>query len=109
MLCLLLLPVAMSGQKVAVKTNILYDALLTPTLGVEAAMAPKWTFELNASLNAWAVDGHRWKQWMAQPEVRYWFCQRFLDILWVRILSAASIISAISTCRLNFSAQTFRF
>ncbi len=77
MLCLLLLPVAMSGQKVAVKTNILYDALLTPTLGVEAAMAPKWTFELNASLNAWAVDGHRWKQWMAQPEVRYWFCQRF--------------------------------
>ena len=52
----------MFGQKVALKTNVLYDALLTPTLGVEAGLAPKWTIEANASLNAWAVNDHRWKR-----------------------------------------------
>lgn len=77
LLWLTLLPLAAMGQKVAVKTNLLYDALLTPTVGVEVGLAPKWTVEANASLNAWAVNDHRWKQWMVQPEVRYWFCQRF--------------------------------
>lgn len=65
------------AQDVAIKTNILYDALLTPTLGVEVGVAPKWTLELNGSLNDWTVNNKNWKQWMVQPEARYWLCQRF--------------------------------
>lgn len=66
-----------TAQKVGLKTNLLYDALLSPTVGVEVGVAPKWTVDLSGTLNAWTVNDHRWKQWMVQPEGRYWFCQRF--------------------------------
>ncbi|MDE6854730.1 MAG: DUF3575 domain-containing protein [Muribaculaceae bacterium] len=65
------------AQNVGIKTNLLYDALLSPTVGVEVGVAPKWTVDLSGTLNAWTVNDHRWKQWMVQPEGRYWFCQRF--------------------------------
>ena len=65
------------GQDVALKTNLLYDAVLTPSIGVEVGVAPKWTIDLSGQLNAWKVNNHLWKQWVIQPEGRYWFCQRF--------------------------------
>lgn len=65
------------AQNVAVKSNLIYDALLTLDLGVEAKVAPQWTVELTGNLNDWAIDGHSWKQWNFQPEARYWFCQAF--------------------------------
>lgn len=65
------------AQGAALKTNLAYDALLTPSLGIEAQVAGRWTLELTGSLNAWAVDGRRWKQWSVQPEARYWLCQAF--------------------------------
>ena len=68
---------AANAQKVALKTNILYDALLTPDLGIEAKVAPQWTVELTGNVNFWKVNDRRWKQWNLQPEVRYWFCQAF--------------------------------
>ena len=68
---------ALRAQNVALKTNLLYDALLSPTLGVEVGLAPKWTMDLSGTLNAWTVNNKKWKQWMVQPEARYWFCQRF--------------------------------
>lgn len=68
---------AMRGQDVAIKTNLIYDALLTPNVAVEVGLAPKWTLDMSAAVNNWAVDDHRWKQWHFQPEARYWFCQRF--------------------------------
>lgn len=68
---------AARAQKVGLKTNLLYDALLSPTIGVEFAMAPQWTMDISGTLNNWPVNDHRWKQWMVQPEARYWFCQRF--------------------------------
>ena len=68
---------ATRAQHVALKTNLLYDALLSPTLGIEVGLAPKWSFDLSGTLNAWIVNDRRWKQWMVQPEARYWFCRRF--------------------------------
>lgn len=65
------------AQKVAVKTNIIYDALLTPNLGFEAKVAPQWTVELTGNVNLWTVNDRKWKQWSVQPEARYWFCQAF--------------------------------
>lgn len=67
-----------SAQKVALKTNIVQDALLDPNIGVEVGLAPKWTLDVTGQLNAWTIgDGHRWKHWLVQPEARYWFCERF--------------------------------
>lgn len=69
---------AADAQLVAAKTNIISDAFLNPSLGLEIGVAPKWTVELTGQLNAWTFSkGKRWKHWLAQPEVRYWFCQKF--------------------------------
>lgn len=65
------------AQDVAVKTNILSDVLISPSVSVEVPVAPKWTFEGTAQMNAWTVNGHNWKHWLVMPEGRYWFCQRF--------------------------------
>lgn len=77
LLMCLLAPAAARGQNVAVKTNLLYDATLTLNGGVEARLAPKWTLDVSANLNAWAINDHRWKHWLVQPEARYWFCDAF--------------------------------
>lgn len=65
------------AQDVALKTNMLYDALLTPSVGVEVGLAPKWTADVSGQINNWDVNNHLWKQWVIQPEARYWLCQRF--------------------------------
>ena len=65
------------AQNVAVKTNLLYDALLTPSLGVEFGLAPRWSFDLSGQFNGWTINQHKWKHWLVQPEFRYWFCEHF--------------------------------
>lgn len=65
------------AQEVGLKTNLINDALLSPNLGVEVGLAPKWTLDVTGEINAWTVDGHKWKHWFVQPEARYWFCERF--------------------------------
>lgn len=70
------LPIA--SQKVAVKNNFLYDLTATPNLGVEFCFAPKWTADISGNYNPIAFsDGKKWKHWIVQPEVRYWFCESF--------------------------------
>lgn len=67
-----------NAQNVDLKTNLLYDATLSPNLGIEFKLAPKWSLDLSGNLNAWTLkDGRRWKHWLAQPEARYWFCDCF--------------------------------
>lgn len=65
------------AQVVGLKTNLLYDALLSPTLGLEFGLAPKWSLDVSGTFNDWTVNNKNWKQWMVQPEARFWFCQRF--------------------------------
>lgn len=69
--------VGVHAQKAAIKTNLLYDALLNVNAGVEIGLAPKWTLDLSGNYNAWTIHDHKWKHWLAQPEARYWFCDRF--------------------------------
>lgn len=81
-LCILALLLAtftgVSAQKVAVKSNLFYDAFANINLGVEVAMAPKWTLDVSGDFNAWNRSHDRkWKHWLIQPEARYWFCDRF--------------------------------
>lgn len=66
------------SQKAALKTNLLYDATSTFNLGVEFGIAPKWTLDLSGNYNPWTFSGNRkMKHWLAQPEFRWWTCNRF--------------------------------
>ncbi len=73
-----LMPVKGPAQSVALKTNLVGDAALSPNLALEVGLAPKWTLDVSGQINFWTV-GHdnRWKHWVVQPEARYWFCERF--------------------------------
>lgn len=80
-LFLLLLLAATSGvygQKVALKSNLLYDLTGTINLGVEVGLSKKWTLDVSGNYNGWMMgDEARWKHWMVQPEARYWLCEKF--------------------------------
>ena len=66
------------AQKVALKSNLLYDATTTMNLGMELGLARKWTLDIPVNYNPWKPsDGKRLRHWGIQPEVRYWFCERF--------------------------------
>lgn len=65
------------AQDVALKTNLVGDALLSPNLALEIGLAPKWTLDISGEANLWKVKGHSWKHVAFQPEARYWLCQRF--------------------------------
>ncbi len=65
------------AQQIAIKTNALYLATATPNLGLEMALAPKWTLDLLVGYNPWVFsDNTKWKHWLVQPEVRYWLCEK---------------------------------
>ena len=75
---LLLISFSASAQKIAVKTNLLYDVTTTLNLGAEVRLAPKWTLDLSGNYNPFNLgDDKKMKHWMAQPEARYWFCEAF--------------------------------
>lgn len=69
---------AIRAQQVAVKTNLLYDAMLNINGGIEVGLAPRWSLDFSANYNNWTFSGgKRWKNWFLQPEARYWLCDRF--------------------------------
>lgn len=52
------------AQDVAVKTNLLDDAMLNVNAGIEFGLAPKWTLDIPASFNGWTLShDRRWKHW----------------------------------------------
>lgn len=66
------------AQDVAVKTNVLYWAATTPNLGMEFALSQKYTLELAAAYNPWTFkDDKKMRFWLAQPELKYWLCEKF--------------------------------
>lgn len=66
------------AQKVALKTNLLYDATTTVNLGVEYLLSPKWTLDMSGNYNGWTFsDNKKIKHWLIQPEARYWLCESF--------------------------------
>ena len=78
LLALLTFRLSARAQNVAVKTNVLYDALANINWGVEAGLAPQWSLDISGNFNAWSFShGRRWKHWFVQPEARYWLCDRF--------------------------------
>ena len=73
-----LLSGTVSAQRLAVKSNLLYDITSTINLGVEYEVAPRWTLEMSVNYNPWSFsDNKKMKLWMLQPEARYWLCSGF--------------------------------
>ena len=67
-----------SAQGFAIKTNLIYDATATLNLGVEMGLAPHWTFDLSGNYHPWDLPSKpMFRHAMLQPELRYWFCDRF--------------------------------
>ena len=65
-------------NRVALKTNVLHDATASVNLAVEVGLARHWSAELSGSVNLWDFpDQPVLKHIMVQPELRYWFCDRF--------------------------------
>ena len=67
----------LNAQNWGLKTNLIYDATTTMNVGAEFALGKKWSFDLSGNLNPWTIDGKKLKHWLVQPEIRYWFCDRF--------------------------------
>lgn len=64
--------------KAAIKTNLLIAATTTPNIGAEFGLARKWTLDLTLAYNPFMLQkGGINKVGFVQPELRYWFCQRF--------------------------------
>lgn len=62
-----------TAQTVAVKTNLLYDIALVPSLGLEVMLSKRLSANLFGSYMPikQSVD-HYWRTYSVQPEVRYW-------------------------------------
>lgn len=66
------------AQKIAVKSNLLYDATTTLNLGAEIGFSSHITLDISGNLNAWTFGGGKqWRHWLVQPEARYWLTQQF--------------------------------
>ena len=65
------------SQDVSIKTNILADVALSPNVGIEFGLKPHWSLDVTGEYNQWTIQQHKWKHWLVQPEVRYWFCDYF--------------------------------
>ena len=78
LLLALCLSISVRAQQVAVKSNLLYDATATVNAGLELGLSPRWTLDVSGNFNGWSTSHtKKWKHWMAQPEFRYWLCDRF--------------------------------
>lgn len=70
--------VSLYGQQTALKTNALFWATTTPNAGVEVGLSDHLTIEVWGAYNAWKFKNDmKLNLYLAQPEVRYWPCQKF--------------------------------
>lgn len=68
---------AIQGQ-IAVKTNVLMDAFRLPNLGAEIGVSKKTTIDASFFYNPWKFSNDKQlKLFLAQPEFRYWLCDKF--------------------------------
>lgn len=68
-----------SAQTLALRTNLLYDATLSPNLGAEVRLGETWTAGMNVGLNAWDIDKQKNKKWrhlLVSPNIRHYFPQK---------------------------------
>lgn len=66
------------AQNVAIKNNLLYDITATPNMGIEIGLNKRLSLDLSGGYHPWSLgDDKSLKHWLVQPELRYWFSERF--------------------------------
>ena len=66
------------AQSVSIKTNLLYDATLTPNIGAEVALGRHSSVQAFYGLHPWKFsDGKSLRHWSVMPEYRYWLNETF--------------------------------
>ena len=81
----LICSLSLSAQRIGIKNNLVYDAFLTPNLGLEIGLGPKTTLDLAGGYSWFDLDkdkNKKFKNWLAQPELRFWSCERFNGFFW---------------------------
>lgn len=75
----LLMPCGLFAQKVALKTNLPHLATVTPNLALEIGLGSRTTLDLYGAFNNFDLmkDNTKWHHWLAQPELRFWTCEKF--------------------------------
>lgn len=77
-LFLFVVGISVRSQELAIKTNLLYDATTTLNVGGELALSKKWTIDVSGNINPWTFSNDKkLKNWLTQPEMRYWLCEKF--------------------------------
>ncbi len=67
-------------EVLALKNNLLYDAMATPNLQVEFRLNDQWSMEIGAGFNPFPLDDTKFPKWRhveAHIAPRYWFCHTF--------------------------------
>ena len=50
-------------EVVAIKNNLVYDAIMTPNLELEIRLTPKWSVEVGAGFNPFPLDDTKFPKW----------------------------------------------
>jgi hypothetical protein len=78
LVCFLPLSQSANAQRLAIKSNLLADAIISPNLGVEMLLSPRWTLDLSAHCQPFQSSNSRHRRhWLLQPELRRWLCNPF--------------------------------
>lgn len=66
------------SQRVGIKTNTLLLGTASPNIGMEFGLNKKWSLSVEGSYNPFTFGTDKfWKHWLAQPELRLWYCHRY--------------------------------
>ena len=74
-----------SSASLAARNNLLYDATLSPNLGLELRLDSTWTLGMNGGLNLWDIDKEKNKKWrhlMLSPYLRHYNKMLFERSFW---------------------------
>lgn len=69
-----------SPAHVALKNNLLYDAIATPNLQLEVRLAEHWTLQAGAGFNPFPLKDEvfpKWRHVEVELAPRYWLCETF--------------------------------
>lgn len=79
LIALLLLSLPLAAKNFILKTNLPYVATATPNLGVEFAISPSFSLNIEGGYTPFKWNKDRYlKHFVINPEVRYWLCHRFV-------------------------------
>lgn len=65
------------AQRIAVKTNMLYDVVGVASLGAELKTSKHSSLSLMGTYNPLQYGGAKYKNFSIQPEYRHWFHRAF--------------------------------